>query len=489
MNNGLTDNDIKIISSVLEKFEEVETAVIYGSRALGTFQKGSDIDITLKGQNLTNDICSEIHFILEEETLLPYFFDVANYQTITNINLKENIDRTGKIFYRKGWVKTTFATFAEINPYVKLLKGNTAKFVGMENVNPFTRKISGFKYKQYDGGMKFQNGDTLFARITPCLENGKTAFVDLLEVDESAFGSTEFIVIREKKEISYDKYLYYLAISPIFRETAIKSMNGTSGRQRVQTDLLKNKIFYLPTFAEQQSIANVLSSLDDKIELLQEENKTLEELAQTIFKEWFVNFNYPDKTGKPYKKSGGKMVQSELGEIPEGWSVGKYSSVAEVITGKGISAEKLKKDGAYEVYGANGVIGKTDEYLFDEEIIITGRVGTLGKIFLLYSKVWISDNVLISKPQRKEYYYFDYFLLKRINFHSLNVGSTQPLVTQTDLKNVVFVIPPIKILLKWDINITLLFSKISNNNAKISVLVQLRDNLLPKLMSGELRVK
>ncbi len=101
MNSGLTESDIKIIVTVLKQHPEIESALFFGSRALGTFQKGSDIDIALKGNNLTNKVCSDIHFVLEEETILPYFFDIINYNSIVNPNLKEHIDKYGEVFYQR----------------------------------------------------------------------------------------------------------------------------------------------------------------------------------------------------------------------------------------------------------------------------------------------------------------------------------------------------------------------------------------------------
>ncbi len=467
MNNGLTDNDIKIISSVLEKFVEVETAVIYGSRALGNFKKGSDVDISLKGENLSNEICSKIHFMLEEETLLPYFFDITNFNTISNINLIDHINRVGEIFYKRGWFETT------LGEIVTLQRGHDL---------PLNSLVEGDYIVMGSNGIIGKH-DT-FTTKGPGITIGRSGNIGNVFFIKEDFWAHNTTLYSKEFHDSDPKYVFYL-----LKNLKFERFNTGSAVPSLNRNLIHLIELSCPRFNEQKAIAVVLSSLDDKIELLREENKTLEELAQTIFKEWFVNFNYPDKNGKPYKSNGGKMVQSELGEIPERWSVGKYNAVAEVITGKGIRAERLKEDGAYDVYGANGIIGKTDEYLFEEPLIITGRVGTLGKIFLLDTKVWISDNVLISKPLKKEYYYYDYFLLKSINFLSLNVGSTQPLVTQTDLRNVALVLPPIKILLMWDVSIALNFSKISNNNKQIQTLTQLRDSLIPKLISGEVRVK
>jgi type I restriction enzyme S subunit len=202
------------------------------------------------------------------------------------------------------WKLSTLSEVAEVNPTVSLKAGTVAKYVPMEYLSPFTRSISQHQTKVFKGGSKFSNGDTLLARITPCLENGKTAFVDFLEKDEIAFGSTEFIVIRENKGISDKYFLYYFSISPSFREAAIKSMTGTSGRQRVQTDLIANKHFVFPPLSEQKAIAGVLSSFDDKIDLLRRQNKTLEAIAQTIFKEWFIKFRIQNEELKIDKKTG-----------------------------------------------------------------------------------------------------------------------------------------------------------------------------------------
>lgn len=108
-----------------------------------------------------------------------------------------------------GWTITTLGEVADINPTESLSKGEIAKYVPMEGIAPFTRRISKYESKEFNGGMKFRNGDTLLARITPCLENGKTSFVDILENDEVGFGSTEYIVIREKKDSSDKLFLYY----------------------------------------------------------------------------------------------------------------------------------------------------------------------------------------------------------------------------------------------------------------------------------------
>lgn len=159
----------------------------------------------------------------------------------------------------------------------------------MEYLQPFTRAISSYETAEYSGGSKFRNGDTLMARITPCLENGKTAYVSILDDGEVGFGSTEYIVFRNIEGVTDSKFVYYFVTSPWFREIAIKSMVGSSGRQRVQQSVLENLEVTLPPLEEQRRIAGILGSLDDKIELNRRINANLEAQAQALFRSWFVD--------------------------------------------------------------------------------------------------------------------------------------------------------------------------------------------------------
>ena len=216
--------------------------------------------------------------------------------------------------WMKGWRETLLEDIATINPIEYLPKGEPSKKISMDLLKPFNKKVSTYTIEPYNGGMKFRNGDTIIARITPCLENGKTAYIDILDENEVAFGSTEFIVLRQKEGLSHKQFLYYFAISEEFRDVAILSMTGSSGRQRVDIDVVKKHKFLLPPLEEQHAIAEVLSSLDDKIDLLHRQNKTLEAMAETLFRQWFVE---PCKNG-----------------LPEGWEEGKLSKEFTIIMGQ-----------------------------------------------------------------------------------------------------------------------------------------------------------
>lgn len=172
-------------------------------------------------------------------------------------------------------MKYKLSEIALFNPSESIKKGTLAKKIAMDRVQPFCRDISSFEVTEFTGGAKFRNGDTIMARITPCLENGKIAKVNVLNDGEIGFGSTEFIVFRPIEGIVDEDYLYYLISSPEIREIAIKSMVGSSGRQRVQTDVVKNIEIDLPTFEQQCFVGKFLKSIDDKIQLNNQINNNL----------------------------------------------------------------------------------------------------------------------------------------------------------------------------------------------------------------------
>ena len=163
------------------------------------------------------------------------------------------------------WKEVILGDLAVINPREKLAKGMMAKKISMDILKPYTRDISNAEISMYNGGSKFRNKDIIMARITPCLENGKIAMINILDKDEIGFGSTEFIVFRAIPEISDADFLYYLICSSYVRNAAIKSMVGSSGRQRVQIDSLRNLVVKVPDFATQKEIGRILKCLDDKI--------------------------------------------------------------------------------------------------------------------------------------------------------------------------------------------------------------------------------
>lgn len=181
----------------------------------------------------------------------------------------------------KGWTLKSVAKSININPSIKLPKNKIAKYVDMKSLPTQGYSISDIIEKPYSGGAKFQNNDTLFARITPCLENGKTGFVDFLDEKETAFGSTEFIVMRGTPQVHY-LYVACLARESNFRLHAIQNMVGSSGRQRVQNSCFDSFYIAIPTPAVMSLFSGKVSSYFDKMYFCNLENKSLTTLRDTL---------------------------------------------------------------------------------------------------------------------------------------------------------------------------------------------------------------
>ncbi len=181
----------------------------------------------------------------------------------------------------KGWMLESVAKSININPGVKLPQNTVAKYVDMKSLPTQGYSISEVIEKPYAGGAKFQKNDTLFARITPCLENGKTGFVDFLDEKETAFGSTEFIVMRGTTKVHYS-YVACLARENNFRSHAIQNMVGSSGRQRVQNSCFDSFYIAIPTPSVMSLFAGKVSSYFDKMYSCNVENKSLTALRDTL---------------------------------------------------------------------------------------------------------------------------------------------------------------------------------------------------------------
>lgn len=400
--------------------------------------------------------------------------------------------------------KVKFRDIVEINPRESIPKSTPAKYVAMENLLPFTKKISKYEIKKYKGGAKFRNGDTLLARITPCLENGKTAFVDILKENEIGFGSTEYIVIRKKTKITDSHYVYYLSTSPRFRDSAIKLMSGTSGRQRIEIEGLKNLNISLPPLSEQKRIANILSSFDNKIEILKKENKILEDIVGNIFKEWFVKYNFPNKDGKPYKDSGGKMIDSELGPIPEGWRVGKLGDVCKMLASGGTPATN-KPEYYGDKYNWFTTKELQDTFLLNSEKRISDKglnnsaakifpkssvliaiyaAPTVGRLGILSSKATFNQATcgLVANDDFSNEFIFLYLLNERKNLNNLASGAAQQNLNVGIIRN--YPVPLItKITNSKFIRTTKpLFNKIKKNIEEENNLREQKKKLLQKLI-------
>ncbi|WP_334086907.1 restriction endonuclease subunit S [Helicobacter typhlonius] len=387
------------------------------------------------------------------------------------------------------WKRVKLGEVAEINPLESIKKNTLAKKVSMDNLEPFNKKIYSFSMESFKGGSKFKNGDTLLARITPCLENGKTAFVDFLENNEIAFGSTEFIILREKENISDKHFLYYLARSENFRETAIKSMTGSSGRERVQIEVIRDYEFSLPPLETQQRIAEILSSFDDKIDLLHRQNKTLESLALTLFRHTFMdNPNRNEWEEKPLSE----IAEIKIGRTPPRKEKQWFSTNPKNT--KWISIKDMEGN----IFIFNTAECLTDEAIekFNIPIIPKGAVilsfkMTVGRVSITSEDMLSNEAIAHFKLYDKYKYFTEYLYLFLKSFEYETLGSTSSIVTAINtelIKNISIINPDETTMKNFQIQAKGFFDKIYNNSKQIQNLESLRDIMLPKLLSGEMEV-
>jgi type I restriction enzyme S subunit len=420
------------------------------------------------------------------------------------------------------WALLSLSDIADINPRRQIEKGTTTPFIDMAAIPTHARDIEGAigtrKYK--GGGSKFKNGDTLVARITPCLENGKTALVNCLPNDAIGHGSTEFIVLGARSNNDAN-FIYYLARSAAFRDYAIARMEGTSGRQRVPNAAVVNYTFNCPPAKERYAIGDFLSSIDDRITLLRETNKTLESIAQAIFKSWFVDFD-PVRAKMEGRQPEGmdeataalfpdSFEESELGLIPRGWQLKTLGDVVATLGGATPSTktEAFWTPEEFHWTTPKDLSGAVSPVLLNTERRISAAglekissgllpVGTLlmssrapiGYLTISRIPVAINQGYIAMPPGRKLPPLFMYFWCK-MNMDTIKGhanGSTFMEISKKAFRPIPIVVPSPGILDVFTQIAESLFNKISINTEQADTLSSLRDTLLPRLISGQLRL-
>lgn len=340
------------------------------------------------------------------------------------------------------------------------------------------------------------------ARITPCLENGKTAYVSILDDGEVGFGSTEYIVFRNIEGVTDSKFVYYFVTSPWFREIAIKSMVGSSGRQRVQQSVLENLEVTLPPLEEQRRIAGILGSLDDKIELNRRINANLEAQAQALFRSWFVD----NETQNNNPGFFNDIIQTTLsGDWGQETPKGNYISEVYCIRGADIPDIKCGDKGKLPT---RYILEKNlkNKKLSENDLVVeisggsptqsTGRICLITRALLdRLGKDVICTNFCRALKPIPDYSFFIYlywqYLYNNNTMFSYENGTTgiKNLNITDFINKEPIIIPEKKKILEFNKVLQPIFDMIYKNGRESEYLSALRDTLLPKLMAGEIIVK
>lgn len=411
------------------------------------------------------------------------------------------IDNRGKTPKKMGsdWVEKGIKTISAKNVHNgKLDNCESIRFVNSE------------VYKKW---MKddIKKGDCLLVSEGATL--GENLYWDL---DEKVVIGQRLYCIRTNEEILNSKYFSAYLNTVEYQKEIEGRSTGTSVLGIRQTELLKTKVLIMD-IEEQKFIGNLYYDINLKIEVNNKINKNLEEIAQAIFKQWFVDFEFPNEEGKPYKSSGGEMIESELGMIPKGWNVGTLNDVLKILEagnrpkgGAGNLNEGIPSIGAENIIGLGKYDFSKEKYITKEyfEKMKKGKVES-GDVLLykdgaqLGRKTLFKDNFPHSEcainshvfrlrtndliSQVYLYFWLDQSIVTQ-NIINLNANSAQPGINQTQVKSLKILIPCIEINNKFTEIVEKLLVKLFANLNENKRLENLRDTLLPNLMSGEIRV-
>lgn len=387
----------------------------------------------------------------------------------------------------------------ECNPTVKLVKGNEYPLIDIDKITVGRKLVTNKDTIVYEkqSGCKFQNGDTLMARITPCLENGKMA---MASIPDKGIGSTELFVFRGKKGITDNDFVYYFLKQSYIRNLAANSMTGASGRQRADLKFIKKIKFDLPTLPIQQKIASTLSAYDRLIENNTRRIRLLEQMAENLYKEWFVRFRFPEH----------EKVEMVNG-LPKGWKIKKVSNVCETMGGgtptttnpaywggdiKWVTPSDITSKNSLALLKVKGRITeeglkKSSAKLLPPYTILMTSRASIGFFGICPDSVCTNQGFISIIPNKETFrmYLLYTFKSRKEEIISNANGSTFLEISKGRFRKMKVLVPPEDILDSFEKKTLLMFKVVLHLEYQNQLLTHQRDLLLPRLMSGKLEVK
>lgn len=351
---------------------------------------------------------------------------------------------------------------------------------------------------------KYKEGDILISNIRPY-------FKKIWFASNNGGCSNDVLVIKSKDSKVLDKkFLYYTLLQDKFFDYVTATSKGTKMPRGDKFSIMQFSML-VPLLNEQKAIANILSSLDEKIETNNQINEKLEEMAQALFKHWFVEFEFPNENGEPFKSSGGEMVESELGMIPKGWEINQLGELVDIIDNRGKTPPLSADEVNYPIIDVKALTGIdrivnydnctkfVDKNTYDSWFrsghpkkgdILLSTVGSIGELKLFYGdKGCIAQNVVALRGKDISYLYlFQYMQHIKNELVTYNIGSVQPSIKITHVKKHKILVPQkdtenLFTSIIHDISESIFYNTLENRK-----LISIRDSLLPKLMSGEIQV-
>ncbi|MCK3882282.1 restriction endonuclease subunit S [Streptococcus suis] len=355
-------------------------------------------------------------------------------------------------------------------------------------------------YNMESMGLPFLQGNRTFGLLYPTIDTWTTKPTKIAlsgsillsvraPVGDLNFANMDICIGRGLAAINANnknnRFLYYALKYNI--SSLIQASSGTTFSSVNRHDIENLSLIIPKSELEQNIISKTLWDIDQKIAINNQINEELEAMAKTLYDYWFVQFDFPDENGKPYKSSGGKMVYNDQlkREIPEGWGVDNLSNFLTIKNGKD---HKDLSDGNYPVYGSGGLMRKVEDYIFEGESVLIPRKGTLNNIIYVDEKFWTVDTMFYTHMKIDYVALYTYFSIKDIDFTKLNTGTGVPSMTASILYQLQIINPNADVLKNFDELVRTTYRMIFDNRKQNQELTQLRDWLLPMLMNGQVKV-
>lgn len=491
MKFGLEQPIIDKLIAVFEQNSKVDKALVFGSRAKGNYRPDSDIDIAIKGQDLnTDDIIAMI--VAFEEKGITHKIDLINYYIIKEPDLKDHINRVGIELYCR-WKKVKLGKFITVingyafksTDFLDTEKPNSLPIIKIKNVANGDVNLDGVHHHLYSENLKkyvVENNDILIALTGnhPELETQVVGLVSKFKLDGKAFLNQRVakLLSNNLEELNND-YLYYFLKNKDTHQYLASQSSGSANQANISKADIEKIPLLLPPLTEQTAIASILSSLDDKIDLLNRQNKTLEQLAETLFRQWFV----------------------EEGE--KSWEAGTLNDEFDFIMGQSPLGSELNEDKIGTIFYQ----GRSDfGFRFPSPRVYTTAPTRLAKpldtlisvrapvgdMNMAFEECCLGRGVAAFRfKSNPSFYSYTYYKLRSL-MQSIKQfednGSVFGSIGKDDFKKLENFIPPFILIEQYQKEAKSIDDKILLNEQQIRTLTQTRDNLLPKLMSGEVRV-
>ncbi|MQT37416.1 hypothetical protein CJF40_19515 [Pseudomonas lundensis] len=304
-------------------------------------------------------------------------------------------------------------------------------------------------------------------------------------------------IIRPSSKILDSRFLRYFLASPYQQDLMLGLAGAGATRNALTKGMIEDFKVPYPSLATQSAISDVLSALDDRITLLRDTNATLEAIAQALFKSWFVDFDPVRAKVEGLDPEGmdaataalfpNSFEESNLGLVPKGWLIGELQDLLVLQRGFDLPASE-RIAGDYPLIAASGPSGTHHIAMAKGPGVVTGRSGVLGKVFLTLEDYWPLNTTLWVKKFNRATPCYAYELLKLLDFSSFNAGSAVPTLNRNHIHGLKYVLPPLELVQAYEDIARAIHLRVLENNRQVQTLTQLRDTLLPRLISGQLRL-